>query len=88
MLYWWLLGGSNRAVNLVGTRLETMRQRSRSGESSLMCNSQLDISSIYYPPISEALVGIPSLPRSSSDSSLMIDPSKVKGCSTFGFDSG
>jgi len=80
-----LLGGSNHGMNLVGTRLETMRQRSRSGELSLMCNSQLDISSIYYPPSQpEALVGASSLPRSSSDSSLMIDPNKVKGCSTFG----
>lgn len=74
-----LMGGSNHGMNLVGTRLETMRQRSRSGELSLMCNSQLDISSIYYPPSQpEALVGASSLPRSSSDSSLMIDPNKVK----------
>jgi len=65
------------------SRVASIRQRSRSGDSSPVCLSQQDIvvanGSIAMAIASSAIKGSLGMIRSSSDSSILIDSEKLKG---------
>ena len=63
------------------SRVASIRQRSRSGDSSPVCLSQHDIAAIAVGSVvaSHAVGSTGGLARSSSDSTILIDTDKHKG---------
>ena len=64
------------------SRLASIRQRSRSGDSSPVCLSQRDISAgsnVVTVIVPSGVINNAGIPRSSSDSNILLDSDKLKG---------